>query len=231
MRRPHTRAGSSEGCGEALSDTALEFHSRAEVDEAVAALPPAEWMRFRLIGGILSGKLVGVSAEDIVNETILRMLGGAENVEARGRHWPADVGFVPFFVETMKSVASQWYDQRYPRRLRKEGGPGLVLVDKHGPKQGSDETEDPPVGAEWMKPAPDPESAIIQRQECEEILNGALKAVANNDNACLMVEAFADDMSRAEIKDLLSFDDRAYNSLRRLVRRRFNKRIPDGFSS
>jgi len=214
-----------------LDTTARQYRSRSEIDDAFAALPQEEWFRFRRIEAAYRQKLVGVLKDEIIIETVLRIIDGSEREARNGRNWPSEVEFVPFFTMTMKSIASEWYDLGHPRKRGKGAAPQLVLVDNHGSKQGGDAWDTTPVAADWMKPDVSPEMAMIQNQECEAIMKSVYEAVGDNDNAVVFVEALSEGMPRPEIMDLMEVNDKEYDSLRRFVRRRLNKRFPDGYSS
>lgn len=105
------------------------FFSCEEAVQALTNLSVADLARIKQIAKLRSIGLVSMDWEDVVNESISRMLAGS-------RRWPRSVPFIAFMAQTIRSVASE--EWRHPdhnmlisesQLFSAEDGPPVELAD------------------------------------------------------------------------------------------------------
>jgi hypothetical protein len=74
-----------------------------QVRAAIEGLTDDEWARLRRAARALKMGTEYNTVEDLLNEAVCRTMQGA--VGPGGRHWPLDVPFVVYLVNTMSSIA------------------------------------------------------------------------------------------------------------------------------
>lgn len=140
-----------------------------------------------------------ISAEDLLQEAFARALAG-------GRTCPVDVDIVRFLAEAMRSIAHGEQE-----KLRVE----VMELD------GIEETALPPtvdLGTE------------ISREEQSKVVLGQILSLFEDDpEAQEIVEGITAGFTAAELRELTGLDQTAYNSKRRLIRRRIDRRFPEGW--
>jgi DNA-directed RNA polymerase specialized sigma24 family protein len=117
--------------------------SRVRVEQAIASLSDADWLRLKRIAQLRALGLDGIDWEDLVQEALARLLAGS-------RHCPDDVPFIACLLQIVRSVASEM-------RQRASLLPGMGAV------SGADADSSP-------SPYPGPEAQISARSELANVL-------------------------------------------------------------
>lgn len=178
---------------------------RDEIADAIRTLAPADWVRLRKVAYRYARPEIG--PEDLLQEAFTRALDG--------RTCPAHVDVVKFLAESMRSIANG-EGEKIEHRL-----PVVSVVAKTG---------DLLPGA--VK-CPDPASNAEERLAAEEIAahrRRDILAIFDDDPvAQLIVEGIMEGMSSEELRELSELDETAYDSKRKLIRRRIDKKYPEGW--
>ena len=111
-----------------------------------------------------------------------------------------------FFAETMRSIANGEYE--------KIDLVDLVAISNHGDQ--IEEQVDP------QDSNLNPEEALIAKQNEAAILKAALAPFDDDQAACDIVEGTLAGMNGQELRELIGLDQTAYDSKRKLIRRRID---------
>ena len=124
---------------------------------------------------------------------------------------------IAFLAGTLRSLASS----RFKSHTR---SPELLLI--ANPDDDCDE-----ISAEIDKPAgaPNPDQLLISEEESAAIRTAILSLFVDDELARLIVEGDMEGMDASELRELTGLDGTAYNSKRRLIRRRIDKAYPEGW--
>lgn len=87
------------------SQPVKSYASSKEVEHALATMSSADRARLRHSAQLRSLGLTGVDWEDLISEATTRALSGV-------RRWPRDVPFIAFMIQTIRSIASEEWQQR-----------------------------------------------------------------------------------------------------------------------
>lgn len=180
--------------------------STAEIAEAIRQLSEADWGRLRKVAHRFARP--DVSANELIQEAFFRSLTGT-------RRCPRAVSVVRFLAEAMRSVA---HGEQEKSSTRSEKG----LVDVESLELAETITGDDSVT---------PETALIEAEGYERIVAALQGMFADDEIARNLIEGLDADLSRSEICELLEIDETTYNSKRRTIRRRIEKRFPEGWKS
>ena len=142
---------------------------------------------------------LSISAEDLLQEAFARALAG-------DRTCPVDVDVVRFLAEAMRSIADGEQEKLPAELVALDGTDGTAL-----PAAGNMETE------------------IASAEQCEEIIRQVLSLFEDDPVAQEIVEGDTAGFTAEELRELTGLDQTAYNSKRRLIRRRIAKRFPEGW--
>lgn len=163
--------------------------SRVDIDQAIEKLSTADerrleqFAKFKIKG--LGRKARGQDNKELLQQAIESVYVGADDPE-NGRHWPInEVEFVPFLIGVMRSIASHWGDSFSDREAYLE----TEVVSE------TDEGEliSPLDNVQSAEPLPD--RTLIAKEE----LGSILKSFAGDDDAILIIEAWAEGMTSTEI--------------------------------
>lgn len=182
---------------------ATAVKGRTEIEEEVRSFSQADWIRLGKVAASYARRVI--SADDLLQEAFVRALDGS-------RVCPAHVGAVRFLAEAMRSIA----DGERDKAARK---PALVPID------GSNMACEP---VDYPDPAPGVEQRMIDDQHEARIRGDLLSLFDDDPTAKDIVEGEMEGMSAEELRELTGLDSTAYDSKRRLIRRRINKRYPKG---
>lgn len=176
------------------------IRSRDEIVEAILAFTPADWVRLRLVAKKYA-YCHTMSDEDLIHEAVYRALK-----EKGGRKCPTHVDVVKFFAETMRSIANGEYE--------KIDQVDFVAIANHGDQ--ITEQVDP------RDSSLNPEEALMAKQDEAAILKAALAPFDDDQAARDIVEGTLAGMNGQELRELIGLDQTAYDSKRKLVRRRID---------
>ena len=179
--------------------------TRAESAAAIRALSPAQWTRLRKVSGYYAlGRLM--EAEDLLQEGFRRALDE--------RNCPVSVDIVRFIAEAMRSIR----DGELKRAKRR---PVLVSPPPPGGQPArAPYAIDPSPNAEERLAASDEDGARERRQEIIGLFGDDLAAQ-------VIVEGMLEGTRGEDLRALTDLDPTAYQSKRRLIRRRIEKQFKE----
>lgn len=179
--------------------------SRDDITLAIRAFTPADWARLKLVARKYAFRRA-MEADDLLQEAMLRALDS--------RNCPAHVDVVRFLAEAMRSIAHSEAEKAEHRSV-------LTAVPKTGDPLGDAlAVPDPAVTAE----------ANMIGEEAAGVIRQAILTLFDDDpQARDIVEGDMEEMTAAELRELTGLDQTAYNSKRRLIRRRLNIACPQGW--
>lgn len=181
--------------------------SRDEVESAIRAFTPDELLRLCKVSLYYSspGKL---EADNLLQEAIVRALDGS-------RKCPADISVVKFLAEAMRSIA-------HGEREKIKSRPVTKSLDSTDERDG--------VALDTLDPSRSIEETMINEESAAIIYDNVLSLFQEGTRERDMAEGIMEELNAEELRELLDLDKTAYNSMRRLVRRRINKAYPKGWS-
>ncbi len=180
---------------------------RDEVESAILAFTDDDLLRLRTISWKYAPRCK-LQGDDLLQEAIVRALDGS-------RKCPANISVVKFLAEAMRSIA-------HGEREKIENQ--VVTVSLLGANDRDGEAFDPP------DPSPSIEETIVNEEIAAIVHDSILSLFQDGTPERDMVEGIIDGWSADELRELLNLDKTAYNSMRRLIRRRINKAYPEGWS-
>ena len=178
-----------------------------EVAQAIGELTKAELNRLSRIAGHYAVG-VGVEAQDVVNEAARRALDGT-------RACPRGVSLVTFLVNTMRSIA-------HAERIKLKEAP--VNVSLSSPAEEDGATPDAADGARGA------EDLLVAKEDAAARLAALDGLFAGDDDAQLVVMGLLDDLTADEIRSLGEWDEQGYATVRRRMRRKIERRYPQGWT-
>lgn len=179
--------------------------SRDEIVSAIRSFTVANWARLRKVAHYYSAGRP-IEPQDLLQEAMARAIDS--------RVCPVHVDVVKFLAEAMRSIA----DGEAEKAEHK-----LVLVPLLSTADDTAEALGVP------DPEPGAEESLIGGQNVTAIRR-ALLALFNDDlQARDIVEGTMEDMTAAELRELTGLSQTAYDTKRRLIRRRIDKAYPKGW--
>ncbi|MEN2989344.1 hypothetical protein WG926_13605 [Tistrella sp. BH-R2-4] len=190
-----------------MSTGHLATRSRDEIASAIRALTPVDWGRLRLVSRkYAAGR--PIEPDDLLQEAMMRAVDS--------RSCPAHVDVVRFLAEAMRSIAHGEGEKAEHKLM-------LVPVPKTG---------EPPAEALAMHdPAPHAEAHMISEEDAASIRMAILALFDDDPSAHDIVEGTMAEMTAEELRELTGLSLTAYNSKRRLIRRRIDTAFPQGWKS
>ena len=184
-------------------------------------LSDADWVRLRKVA-VICARNPGIEADDLLQEAFHRALNGRRNC-------PVHVDLVRFLAEAMRSIADGELEKSGVRRRRnddetrkREAPPRLVPIANHG---GDETAVDPP------DPGLDPEQRAGSGEEAAAMRACLVSLFEDDEIAQVILEGMMEGIDGEELRQLTELDNTAYQSKRRLIRRRIEKRFPKGWMS
>jgi RNA polymerase sigma-70 factor (ECF subfamily) len=188
------------------TDRAAATRSRDEIASAVRTLTAADWARLKLVARkYAAGR--PIEPDDLLQEAMARAIDS--------RACPVHVDVVKFLAEAMRSIAHGEGEKAEHK---------LVLVPV--PKTGGDY---PPEALGAPDPAPSAEANLISEENAAGIRKALLALFDDDPQARDIVEGTMEDMTAEELRELTDLSQTAYDSKRRLIRRRIDKAYPQGW--
>lgn len=180
--------------------------SSDEVADAIRGLSAPQWGRLRAAATAFArGR--PIEAEDLLQEAFRRALDGS-------RSCPNHVDLAKFLAESMRSIA---HGEKAKRGCR----PPLVPLASHG------DTSDEAVDLPTHKPTVEERMAYDQEGAA---MQTAIIALFDDDPvAQVIVEGIFEDLQGEDLRELTELDATAYQTKRKLIRRRIDKHFPDGW--
>ena len=143
---------------------------------------------------------VVISPEDLLQEAFLRALNG-------DRRCPASVDVVKFLAEAMRSIGDA-EQQKLASRMEAVG------IDE---------------GTDVSSSVENPEDQIASANQYASVRKDILSLFEDDLAAKDIVEGTIEDFTAEELRELTDLDKRAYDTKRKLIRRRIDKRYPEGW--
>ena len=184
---------------------ALAGRTPEDIRAAIVGFTDLEWHRLNLAAAYRA-RQHGIEADDLLQECLERALDGS-------RACPAHVPILTFLTGIMRSIGSDWHKARSRRRE-------VHLV-----------TDDGELVVDPADDRPNAEQAAeaLQREQC---IRQAILALFEDDlDAQTIVEGDMEGIEGEELRNLTGMDNTAFNSKRRLIRRRIDKKFPQGWVS
>ena len=180
-----------------------------DVDDAIAALSDADWIRLQKAANQLSWR-GRYSADELLNEAFIRILDGT-------RKYRAEVGFVRFMFGVMKSLVSSdcKSQSRYPE----------VSLDRNKPDSEETNVVDVPALDQT------PEEIVAAAQDAAHFRKSILALYEDDPTAQTAAEGRMLEMSPQEIQELTGLDEKGYATVLRKLRRRYEKAYPKGWNN
>lgn len=182
--------------------------SRDEIAGAIRSLTPANLARLKMVARKYAfGR--PIAPDDLLQEACMRALDS--------RAWPANVDVVKFLAEAMRSIA-------HGESEKVEHKVVLVPIAKTGGP--ADEVLSLPDEAD------DAETRLIateQANRCVALCAEIIGLFEDDPTAQLILEGMMEEMTAEELRELTGLDKTAYESKRKLIRRRIDKHFPEGW--
>jgi RNA polymerase sigma-70 factor (ECF subfamily) len=191
------------------SGRAPAFRSRDEIATAIRSFTSADLARLRLVAKKYSaGRPIG--PDDLLQEAYVRALDS--------RTCPAHVSVVKFLAEAMRSIAHGETEKVENKATH------ITISNTDGPEDEACSVRDE---------ADDAEAKLIAAQRAEKCIAAHAEIIALFDDdqiAKLILEGVMEELTTEEMCDLTGLDKTAYDSKRRLIRRRVDKKYPEGWT-
>jgi hypothetical protein len=180
--------------------------SAAEVVDRIRSMSDADKLRFKKASQYFSYGGARPPG-DLRNEAIRRAADGT-------RKCRSNLSIIQFLLGVLRSIASS--DRKAFSR-----SPLLKVVPRDGPAAGS--------LADFADPRLSPEDQMIRAEEFSELKRKFLNLFEDDAVAQTIAEGMIDEMEGAELRELVGLSDKDFATKRRLVRRRIDKAIADGW--
>lgn len=190
-----------------------------DVRQALEALTNDELYRLHKAARSFVGGTEYDSSDDLFNEAVIRTLRAANG--EKGRHWPKDVEFVAFLMQTMRGLANDSYNSAYV-----ENNVGLGSL---APEDG---TAEDGLGAKGHYHADVVTLAIAAGERAEARESAATAAAkideffAGDDEVTWLVMGHKDGMKAVEIREVSGMTLTQYETARRRFRRGLENLFP-----
>jgi DNA-directed RNA polymerase specialized sigma24 family protein len=185
---------------------AKPLRSREELETVIDAFTDAQWARLGRVGRRYAWRCKW-DPDDLVQEAIARALAG-------GRNCPADVDVVRFLAEAMRGIAD---DEAAKAEIATRHVP---IVAPGEEVLGARDVEDERANAE---------EHALKDENLAEIRAAVLALFEDDPVARDLADGVMEEMSKAELCEMLDLDDKNYASKRRFIRRRVDERWPQGW--
>jgi DNA-directed RNA polymerase specialized sigma24 family protein len=187
--------------------------SRDEIAEAIRLFTHADWARLRKVAKKYN-YCCSIDPDDLVQEACLRAFEDGE--DRKGRKCPRNVSVVRFLAEAVRSIANG-------EREKMQAEPIVVEIAPCG-----DESD---RAVDLKDSGMNPEQQLVSLETLVAIRAECLALFKDDQQAYDMLEGIMEGFSIQELRDLVNLDQTAYESKRKLIRRRLDSRYPNGWKS
>jgi DNA-directed RNA polymerase specialized sigma24 family protein len=177
--------------------------SREDIAKAIRELTPADWVRLKKAASRYARAEIGPN--DLLQEAFTRAVDG--------RVCPTHVTVVKFLAEAMRSIAHGETEKVENKLVLVSAGADSTVA------QQADVYPDPGLNAEQR---------MVSEESVVEMRTAILGLFADDDIGQIIAEGMMDGLEGEELRELCGLDATAYNSKRRLVRRRIDNAYPEG---
>ena len=179
--------------------------SREDIAKAIRELTSVDWIRLNKAANRYARP--GIGPKDLLQEAFTRAVDG--------RVCPTNVTVVKFLAEAMRSIAHGETEKVENKLVLVSAGADSTVA------QQADAFPDPGLNAEqWM----------VSEESVVEMRIAILGLFADDDIGQIIAEGMMDGLEGEELRELCGLDVTAYNSKRRLVRRRIDNAYPEGWT-
>ena len=179
--------------------------SREDIAKAIRELTSVDWIRLKKAAIRYARPEIGPN--DLLQEAFTRAVDG--------RVCPTNVTVVKFLAEAMRSIAHGETEKVENKLVLVSAGADSTVA------QQADAFPDPGLNAEqWM----------VSEESVVEMRIAILGLFADDDIGQIIAEGMMDGLEGEELRELCGLDVTAYNSKRRLVRRRIDNAYPEGWT-
>lgn len=179
--------------------------TKAELEAALAAFQPADWQRAKIIASILGSGLTGLTADDLLQEALCKLLAGA-------RVWPRSIHPLVVLKTVMHSIASN---------ARKHNDLSPIDVSVVVDPVEIDADDKTPVAHGAMTVTPEDETSGKQQ------IAALYASLGGDEDLELLVVEWADGIRGTEARDELGWDEKKYDAVRKRLLRRLAVLDPD----
>lgn len=177
-----------------------------EIQDGLAGLTAADLLRLER-AAVTYAVGIGVEARDVVNEAIRRALDGT-------RKCPRELPLLNFLIGAMRSMA--W--------AARESGKEEPMIESMSSTLG-----DGPVVIEPRATDRNVEETLLAREDSEARLKALEGLFHDDEDAQLVLMGDLEEMDAGEIRALGNWDEAAFATIRRRMRRRINAAFPKGW--
>ena len=174
-----------------------------ELEQAIRSLTTADRVRLKKVSQIYARP--AISASDLLQEALFRALDGR-------RRCPVDVEATKFLAEAMHSIADEMSDKE-----KRRGGAAVSIEEVS-------DLADRPYSEQL-----DIEERLIEEEEARRIRSSILGLFGDDPTATDLVDGIMEELTVEELMELTDLDKTAYDTKRKLIRRRLNKAYPNGW--
>jgi CheY-like chemotaxis protein len=203
--------------------------TREEIDQAIAALSPAQWQKLKKFAE-WKVRVLGPSArdkgKDLLQDALLSSFVGAQD-NGKGRRWNKRVNFVMHLTGAMRGICSHWKDKFNKREVLEceaakcdAEGQELSPLDNLGPG-GPDDTPNERLrvaAAEGFQPAAD--RRLIAKEEVERIFG----MFYVDEHASLVLQGLSEDMKKNQIMKKYELTEKQYDAATKRIRLNLSSR-------
>lgn len=188
------------------SSQSATSYSREEIETMLRSLTPADWIRLKCVSHRYARP--EIEANDLLQEALTRALDG--------RKCPTHVDIVRFLSEAMRSIANG-EGEKIEHRLV------LVPIEQDSDKKINSEPFN------YSDPSQTADAAMISEEDEAKIRHDILALFDDDPVAQDVLEGIMEDLSAIEIRQLTDLNKTDYDSKRKLIRRRIDKKYPQGW--
>ena len=194
--------------------------TREEIDQAIAALSPAEWLKleksaaWRVWG---QGRSASDKGKDLLQDALLSTFIGAQG-NGSGRRWNKRVDFVMHLTGAMRGISSHWKDKSNEREVLEceavrcdAEGQEFSPLDNLSPGDTRDERLRV-AAAEGFQPAA--ERRLIAKEEIEKLF----RMFMNDKEATLVLQGFSEGKKKNEIVQKYELTAKQYDAAIKRIR-------------
>ena len=185
----------------------VAIRTSREIADAIQNLSEADWVRLHKVA-LAYARNRPIEPDDLLQEAFRRALDG-------DRRCLVHIDPVRFLAEAMRSIANGEIQKG-------KNQPPLVPIANHGSAE---------IVVDPRDPAPSPEQRADSAEEVA-AMKAALVVLFDDDEiAQVILEGMMEGIEGEELRELTDLDKLAYQSKRRLIRRRIDKKFPKGWTS
>lgn len=202
-----------------------EVATESDVQAAVEALTDEDWLRLQKAAKACMYGTAFKDSCELINEVVVRTLGAGDG--GTGRRWPKSrVAFVPFVIETMKSLADA--SRESPQTARTDQlDPATLEGNDRAVRRGGPTPSSPSAEEEVLNE----ESARLTSARARYEMDRIEKQFVQDEDVSLLIMCLKDEMSAADTRASCGFTSTQYETVRKRLRRGLEKLFPNGRST